>query len=109
MHSSAPGACARAHVLHKPVDTFQVEGIDEDAAAYLRAVREEASRIPHVTASVRRYGEPEPPVHHDPHDTAVSQPPPMMDWIHSVVDGFVEARQQVHHQVCAGPLNSHLK
>lgn len=78
---------------------MQDEGIDDDAAAYLRAVRDEASRMPQVTSSIRRCREPEPPVQADPDDTSMSHPTPMMDWIHSVVDGFIEARQQVQYQV----------
>jgi hypothetical protein len=72
---------------------MQAEGVEEQAAAYFRAVRAEAARIPYVCASARRY--PEIPV------ITVDAPAaaaalPQYGWTCTVVDNFMTARAQVH-------------
>lgn len=84
---------------------LQAEGIDVEAAEYLRAVREEASKIPHITASKGRA---------PPRDASRSAstadastevpeqpklPPPLIEWTYGVIHGFMEARSQVQYAV----------
>lgn len=84
---------------------MQAEGIDEEAAQYLRAVREEASKIPHVTVSKTRA----PPRAVGNSTEAIeaamavpdepSLPPPIIEWTYGVIQSFVEARNQVEYMV----------
>lgn len=84
---------------------LQAEGIDADAAQYLKQVREEASRIPHVTVSKCRA----PPRATSPSATALDAaatepeapqlPLPLIDWTYGVIHGFIEARRQVEYAV----------
>ena len=76
---------------------MQADGIEDDAAAYLRAVREEAARIPHVTVGTRLH--PEAATTSTATDVIadVSAPAPQYDWTCDVIDNFVAARAQVQY------------
>ena len=80
----------------------QAEGIEADAAAYLRAVRNEAARIPHVCAGTRRHAESAQAATSFSHDEAEAATlAPAYDWTCTVVDNFVAARAQVQHDIVA--------
>jgi hypothetical protein len=85
---------------------LQAEGVDADAAAYLRGVRDEAARIPYVCTSRRRTvtpidaGEAEANMSSSLSNTAAALDPPMMEWVFSVINNFLAAREEVHHEVC---------
>jgi Survival motor neuron (SMN) interacting protein 1 (SIP1) len=71
---------------------LQADGVDEEAAAYLRFVREEAARIPHVCASSRRSVATFTAAAVEPIEDASM---PEHSWLCSVLDNFVAARSQV--------------
>jgi Survival motor neuron (SMN) interacting protein 1 (SIP1) len=81
--------------MPKLLHCMQAEGVEADAAAYLRAVRAEAARIPHVcTAGARLHPEPEACSAPEP-ACASALPTPQYEWTCNVIDNFVAARSQV--------------
>eukprot|EP00892_Ulva_mutabilis_P009062 jgi/Ulvmu1/6528/UM003_0161.1 len=80
---------------------LDAEGIDAEAARYLRAVREEASKIPHVCASQRRapdQADASPSAQNEPAAPDPPKlPPPLTEWTYGVIRGFMDARGQVQH------------
>jgi Survival motor neuron (SMN) interacting protein 1 (SIP1) len=71
---------------------LQADGVDEEAAAYLRFVREEAARIPHVCASSRRSVATFTAAAVEPIEDASM---PEHSWLCNVLDNFVAARSRV--------------
>lgn len=99
-----PGNVCRKLLPAHCVRHVQAEGIDADAARYLKAVREEASRIPHVCASQRRAPCQDAASPSTPHTAgAAPEPPklapPMTEWTYGVIQGFIDARSQVEFVV----------
>lgn len=94
--------CTALQMLADSASQVQAEGIDAEAARYLRAVRDEASRIPHVCASQRRAPDPADAASSSPQAAAADSPklpPPMTEWTYGVIQGFMDARGQVQHVV----------
>jgi hypothetical protein len=75
----------------------QAEGIDADAAAYLRSVRKEAAKLPRVSVGTRL--NPQGPSGSSSHLASPRTPMPPYEWICTVVDNFVTARTQVQRDI----------